>query len=150
MSKRRPSYLLLSLASGSVAAAATMPACGGSDTSDNSKTPDAAHAGSAGAFQGSVVMPPTAGATVVVTGVVVMPPNGGTGPCGGGVCGTVALPPGGEGGGGEGGHVAGGPCNGHPCGVVINPGGGAGGAPQFPGLIINPGGGAGGDGGAPP
>jgi len=129
MSKRRSSYLLLSLASGSVAAA-TMPACGGSDTSNSSKKPDVAHAGTAGAFQGSVVMPP----------------NGGTGPCAGG-CGLMAVPPGGAA--GAGGQVGvGGPCNGHPCGVVINPGGGAGGATSFPGLIIDPGGGASGEGGA--
>jgi len=147
MSKRHRSYLLLSLASGAVAAA--LPACSGSDTTDNSKTPQA-HAGSPG-VQGSVVMPPsggTAGATVVMTGVVVMPPGGGTGPCGGGPCGSIAMPPGGAG--GVGGQAGGGPCNGHPCGVVVNPGGGAGGAIQFPGLVINPSGGAGGDGGAAP
>ncbi|MEO7037772.1 MAG: hypothetical protein ABI548_27645 [Polyangiaceae bacterium] len=80
-----------------------------------------------------------------------------TGPCGGGACGSVVMPSGGEGGqliyglvampeggdtsvglviqpgdAGEGGvsQGGGGPCGGHVCGVVINPssGGTAGGA----------------------
>ena len=122
MSKRRTSYLLLSLASSSVASGVALPACSGSDVSDN-KTPANSQGGSV--FPGVMPLPPGGdGGTmnVITTGIVVMPP-GGMGPCGGGVCGSVVMPPGGAGGEAGSSEPGGGPC----CpGVVIMPPGGAG------------------------
>lgn len=133
MAKRRPSHLLLSLASGALASAALLPGCSGTDTSATPSSGgtggssggaagatacSAAHpcglvvnpnGGSAGTF-GLVMMPPSAGAggTTIVTGLVIQPGEagatgeagagqGGTGPCGGHVCGSVVAP-GGSGG----------------------------------------------------
>ncbi|HEX7668311.1 MAG TPA: hypothetical protein VF395_01950 [Polyangiaceae bacterium] len=114
MAKRKTSYLWLTVASG----AAALPGCGGSSDAGvgNSGLPEQ-HCDS------GACPPPVQGTTGGATS---------TGPCGGHVCGVVAVPA------GTGGLP--GPCNGGPCGVVVHPpatggapGGGAPGTGSAPG-----------------